>query len=74
MTTTNENIKKLFENLFIALVELRDGYSVERYSIHPIKPEAPAIKIENLTKDNFLIYAPIIESIENSAYEKGPTR
>ena len=71
MTSSNEIIKKLFENLFIALAELRDGYRVERYSTHPIKHEAPPIKIESLTKENFLSFAKEIESIENSAYEKG---
>jgi len=71
MTTTDENIKKLFENIFIALIELRDNYSVNKYITNATKNNTPVSQIDYLTKDNFHIYAPIIERIENSAYEKG---
>lgn len=70
MTSNNEIIKKLFENLFIALVELRDGLSVEKYT-RLKKHEVIPIKIEKLSKDNFLSFSSEIIRIENSAYEKG---
>jgi succinylglutamate-semialdehyde dehydrogenase len=71
MTSTQELIIKLFENLFFALAELRDNYITTRSPLCSEKQKIAQFEITNLSKENFPDYAQDIENIENSAYEMG---
>lgn len=76
MTTTDRIINSLFEKIFVALIDMRDGHSFKR-EISPNalvqKANSPFgnISFVELTKENFDSYVHAVENIENNAYEEG---
>lgn len=74
MSCDNTVINHLFEKIFVALSDLKDGRLLEGavYEKSSLKTEEPVnISILPLTKENFDTYKHDIERIENGAYEAG---
>lgn len=76
MVTTDEVVERLFERLFIALIDIRDQQVTERIAKRPTSTFVEKIGIENfallsLTDANFSQYAADINRIEENAYEPG---
>lgn len=76
MCTDDKIINSLFEKLFIALADMRDGQryipgTTKPYELPENKPKLSNIAFDALTLTNFSHYAADIEALENSAYEKG---
>ncbi len=76
MSTNKEIIRGLFEKIFLALTDIRDGLSSERKAGIKIDPSAQQciisnIKIHPLTKENFPSLEAKIKAIEDTSYEIG---
>ncbi|HXW60209.1 MAG TPA: hypothetical protein VEK06_01605, partial [Myxococcota bacterium] len=75
MSIAEKTINSLFERLFIALADMRDGRPYQDLVVRPLdfrdKGHISNIVFTTLTKDNFKDYAQDIEALEKSAYEKG---
>lgn len=73
MVSSDEIIQALFEKLFVALVDMRDGNVIEKVTSKKasLPDAAQKVKIQALTADNFASYRPRIEAIEAQAYEEG---
>lgn len=76
MTTTDQIINSLFEKIFIALVDMREGHSFKRVNTPRISSTNNHLTITDIefvevTKDNFDTYVHDIEAIEHNAYEEG---
>jgi len=74
MVSHDEIIQKLFEKLFMALVDIRDRQTIERVA-KSAKPSdidvSDKVTITRISVENFDHYRPFIEAIENQAYEEG---
>lgn len=74
MVSHDEIIQKLFEKLFMALVDIRDRQTIERV-VKSVKSSDSEVNnkvtITPLSVNNFEHYRPSIEAIENQAYEEG---
>lgn len=75
MTTNKELIRALFEKLFVALVDIRDGLSAERKAGLKLELGETCtisnIKIHELNQDNFSSLEDKIRDIEDESYEPG---
>ena len=78
MITEPKIINRLFEKLFVALSDLREGVETKARGTANLKvvdnsilDRVSDIKIETLTKDNFKNYQQEIVRIENDAFEEG---
>lgn len=75
MCTDEKIINSLFEKLFIALADMRDGHSHQRISKSALtldehKDRLTNIVFHKLTPANFSVFAGDIENLEKHAYEK----
>lgn len=64
-------VNRLFEKLFMALADLRDGVQNNRQISAPAEKPLVSYKMHNLDQHNFSKYKDQIEKIENSTYEPG---
>ncbi len=73
--SSNDVIQRLFEKLFVALIDIRDRKATIRVAEPPAleqaKPSVSNVRVHELTAEDFARFQPAIERIENATYEEG---